>query len=228
MCTVTVLHQQRSTIITMNRDEQRTRMGELPPARWADSALIAPRDGQAGGTWVGVSTHGHWACILNSYAAHAPSSPSPSRGWIIPILLAQPVPMIALMAMDFSAYRPFRIMLGDVNGWHAFHWNGQALVAEDKSDGGDYFMSSSSWNEASVLAARKAAFARWQQNGSAHDEQGIASIHRWQEAEDTATGILMERSDAHTTSLTQITLSDTAAPVMQYWPAAAITPISLR
>ena len=228
MCTVTVLERLHAKIITVNRDEQRTRAEEFPPVLWPDSPMIAPRDGHAGGTWVGVTAHGHWACILNSYVAHTPSTQAPSRGAIIPALLSYPAPDTALMAMDFSAYRPFRIILGDTNDWQLFHWDGQTLIAEAKSDGHDFFITSSSWNEASVLAARKNAFARWQQSGSPYDDKGIATIHRWQEAGDAASSILMERENTKTTSITQITLADGAAPVMQYWPAAEVTPLSLR
>ena len=227
MCTVTVLHRQHILYISMNRDEKRTREVELPPSQWATGDLIAPRDGMAGGTWMGVTPRGHWACMLNSYVPYTPPETPPSRGEIIPMLLAGDDPHAALMALDCACYRPFRILLGTHEAWTLFHWNGAALVQEAQSDGRDFMISSSSWNIDAVLEARNAAFATWQAQGSLFDEAGIATIHRWQEVGRERESILMARPETHTTSLTQIVLGTDAQPLMHYWPAAALTPVSL-
>lgn len=227
MCTVTVLHRQHEIHISMNRDEQRARAPELPPSLWEGSDLTAPRDGAAGGTWMGVNARGHWACTLNSYVPYTPPENAPSRGEIIPILLASDDPHAALLAIDLPRFRPFRILLGHGGTWQLFHWNGEALVHEAKSDGRDFMISSSSWNIDAVLNARRTAFAAWQAQGSAFDEAGIATIHRWQEPGRERESILMARPETHTTSITQIILSAHAAPAMHYWPADALTPIRL-
>ena len=227
MCTVTVLHRQHAIIISMNRDEQRARLAEQPPSLWPNSTLTAPQDAAAGGTWMGVNAQGHWACILNSYVPYTPPQAPPSRGSIIPMLLASDDPRTALMTLACEPYRPFRIMLGTPSGWELFHWNGQTLSPEAKSDGHDFMISSSSWNIEAVLNARHAAFAAWQAQGSRYDDAGIATIHRWQEAGFEREGILMARPETHTTSLTQIVLGAQAVPSMHYWPAEVLTPISL-
>ena len=54
-----------------NRDERRTRRPAIPPAvhRKGDTRFIAPRDGDFGGSWLGVNEHGVSLCLLNGYAA---------------------------------------------------------------------------------------------------------------------------------------------------------------
>lgn len=227
MCTVTVLYRQHEIFISMNRDEQRTRAPELPPSLWEGGDLTAPRDGAAGGTWIGVNARGHWACTLNSYVSYTPPEPVPSRGEIIPSVLMSDNPRAALMSLECERFRPFRILLGQGAAWEFFHWNGQQLVHEAKSDGRDFMVSSSSWNIEAVLEARHAAFAAWQAQGSTFDENGIATIHRWQEPGRERQTILMARPETHTTSLTQIVLSNHSAPVMCYWPVEALEPLSL-
>lgn len=229
MCTVTVLRRGRDTLISMNRDEQRTRHSEQPPAPWPHGNLTAPRDGMAGGTWMGLTPQGDWACLLNSYVPYAPPAPAPSRGGIVPeLLLADDTPATALAAMDVARYRPFRLLLGRHAFWELFHWDGQALQREAHSDGADFIVTSSSWNADAVLPARHAAFAQWQTLGRPYDAQGIPLIHRWQEAGDERSGILMARTESHTTSLTQIILTQDAAPAMRYWTASQLAPVSLQ
>jgi uncharacterized protein with NRDE domain len=54
----------------MNRDDLADRP-EAAPAEWpsAKPAFVAPKDLQAGGTWIGVNDHGVIACLLNRYDA---------------------------------------------------------------------------------------------------------------------------------------------------------------
>jgi uncharacterized protein with NRDE domain len=226
MCTVTILARPRGFCITMNRDERRTRAAEYAPAPWGDNGLIAPRDPVGGGTWIGLNPRGQWACIMNSYVAHTPTRDDTSRGEIIPLLLAQGDPSAALATLDVAAYRPFRLILGTRTHWQLYHSNGQSLTVEARSEGRDVMFSSSSWNADAVLPARNAAFARWQAHGSAVDAQGIPTIHRWQEAGDEKTAILMQRPESATTSITQINFADESnTPTMHYWPANELAPM---
>ena len=226
MCTVTVLRRQHAMTITMNRDEKTTRVAEQPPQLWPHRDLTAPRDGPSGGTWIGMNARGDWACVLNSYDAHTPLKQHTSRGGIIPALLMHPDTAAVLATMDLTCFPPFRIMHGDAHHWKLLHWNGRVLLPEAKSESTscDYFISSSSWNTHSVVAARNQAFARWQKKGCAYDDDGIPIIHRWQEKGAEATAVLMRRAESLTTSLTQIMFRDGATAVMRYWPADRLVP----
>lgn len=227
MCTVTILNHGNARVITMNRDEQKTRNAELPPTYYGESDVFAPRDGNAGGTWIGVNDRGIYACLLNSYVAKISPANPPSRGLVIPTILKSDEPFSCVETNDFSAYMPFRLILGDISQTFFYHWNGQHLNKETLSLTNGVMISSSSWQEQEVLAVRRAAFSAWQTAGSAFDELGLPSIHRFQPIGNAESGILVSRPNTHTTSITQITLAkDTSAPQMRYHPAQYLSPIA--
>jgi uncharacterized protein with NRDE domain len=71
MCTVTVLRSPERLLLTMNRDERRTRGEELAPRKaggGSSPAWIGPADGAKGGTWFGANDRGIMACLLNATA----------------------------------------------------------------------------------------------------------------------------------------------------------------
>lgn len=224
MCTVTLLVRGHGLQITMNRDEQRRRPPEEAPTLWPHTGITAPRDARAQGTWIGMIETGHWACVLNSYAPYTPPGEPPSRGQVIAHVLASTAPRAALETLPLAQYRPFRIIVGHRQDWQVLHWNGDRLETEMHSNGKDFMQSSSSWEAAMVLPKRQQAFAAWLEMGSPHDEQGLPSIHRWQEPGEERSSILMARPESHTTSITQIRMPVAGAPSMHYWPADAVSP----
>ena len=81
MCTLTVSRDAERLRVTMNRDEARSRAEEHPPTRTAEGGsppILCPRDGQRGGTWIGVNGAGLVGCLLNLYEAENPDAP-PAR-----------------------------------------------------------------------------------------------------------------------------------------------------
>lgn len=228
MCTVTLIRRESHLIVTMNRDEQKSRSAELPPAYFDESDVLAPRDGNAGGTWIGVNHRGYFACLLNSYVVKVSPPNPPSRGFVIPTILKSAEPFVSVETTDFSAYMPFRLILGDISQAFFFHWNGQELVKETLNITDSVMISSSSWQETEVLAVRNAAFNAWKMSDSPFDEQGLPTIHRFQPKDDAESGILVSRPNTHTTSITQITLTrDISAPQMRYHPAQDVSPIAI-
>lgn len=227
MCTVTILNHGTARVITMNRDEQKSRSAELPPSYFDKSDVFAPRDGNAGGTWTGVNDRGIFACLLNSYVAKTACANPPSRGLVIPAILKSAEPFITVETCNFSAYMPFRLILGDISQAFFYHWNGQYLSKETLNLTSGVMISSSSWQEQAVLTVRHQAFTAWQAAGSAFDELGLPSIHRFQPKDNAESGILVSRPNTHTTSITQIVLAnDTSSPQMRYHPAQNLNPIA--
>lgn len=109
-------------IALANRDEFYDRPTE-PLHHWSNPAdLIAGRDQQSGGTWLGVQPTGRWAAVTN-YRAGMPTETFPaSRGHIPLDFLRQSQPasefMDALHAQR-NAYAPFNSLLMDQSGlWH--------------------------------------------------------------------------------------------------------------
>ena len=57
-------HPDAPLIVTSNRDEFYARP-TLPMHWWSDAPILAGRDRQAGGTWMGLSRHGRFAAVTN-------------------------------------------------------------------------------------------------------------------------------------------------------------------
>lgn len=69
MCTLIVSVGQYPSaplLIAANRDELRRRPAS-PPARWVNEDFVAPRDDQAGGTWLGLTKTGLFVGVTNRY-----------------------------------------------------------------------------------------------------------------------------------------------------------------
>lgn len=132
MCTLSIIPVGQGFRVVVNRDEAVTRPLALPPA-WRDLGpgvrAIWPTDPQGGGTWVGASTRGMVAALLNATASdssdegmQAPPAPPArplSRGGIVPVLLssAGPREALALLAgMPLDRYPAFRVVLASVGG----------------------------------------------------------------------------------------------------------------
>lgn len=130
MCTLAVAlgaDRRWPVVVAANRDE---RLGR-PAEGWALRALpggrryAAPRDAEAGGTWIGVSAHGAVAALTNYHAPHDwyPDPARRSRGDLVPLALAAPgaaVARQALARLDPAAFNPFHLLVADAAG--AFLW----------------------------------------------------------------------------------------------------------
>ena len=91
-----------------NRDEFHTR-ATAPLAAW-DNGILAGRDLQAGGTWLGVHERGRFALVTNLRAAGFPREGMASRGALVTDwLLGQPLG-------DLAAMNPFNLFVAGADG----------------------------------------------------------------------------------------------------------------
>jgi len=84
MCTVSWLRDEHGYDLFFNRDERRTRAGADPPGveRVGSTRIIAPRDGEAGGSWVAVNDRGLSVALLNGYrTGDTAEAPPPGGEW---------------------------------------------------------------------------------------------------------------------------------------------------
>jgi len=107
-------------LLIANRDEYRARAAE-PLQWWADGNLLAGRDLQAGGTWLGVTRTGRLAALTNFRAA-APQRPdAPSRGELV----------AAFLRSGLSAAQFLESLLPTLERYNAFNllvFDGQQLL----------------------------------------------------------------------------------------------------
>ncbi len=116
-------HPDHALIFAGNRDERHARATE--GARpWSDApGVIAGRDLEAGGTWVGVSAGGRFAVVTNYREGLSPAKAPRSRGALTAEFLQGDMPparyldMIRPRAREYGA---FSLLIGDAQELHVF------------------------------------------------------------------------------------------------------------
>ncbi len=117
MCTVVLVHGgdgAHRVWVAANRDEDVAR----PAEGWAlRGGLLAPRDAQAGGTWIGVSPTGVFAAVTNRFG-RPPDASRRSRGEVVPTLLQAATAHDAagrLQSWPAAQYNPFHAIVADAH-----------------------------------------------------------------------------------------------------------------
>lgn len=107
-------HPRWRLLLAGNRDELHARPS-APLARWDDAPVIAGRDLEAGGTWLGVSPGGRCGVVTNVRDPGAPQA-GLSRGWLVTDWLrgeADAVAHARLLGARAADYRPFNLLTFD-------------------------------------------------------------------------------------------------------------------
>ena len=111
-------HPDYPLVVAANRDEWRER--PAAPAVWWDDApdILAGRDLEAGGTWLGVLRSGRFAAITNFRDPSDRKSTAPSRGQLVANYLrgrATPRDYLAALGENAARYNGFNLLLADDN-----------------------------------------------------------------------------------------------------------------
>lgn len=109
-------HPDYPLLVAANRDEWRER--PAAPAAWWDDAsdILAGRDLEAGGTWLGVTRSGRFAAITNFRDPSDRKSTAPSRGQLVSDYLrgaASPRDYLERLAANAARYNGFNLLLAD-------------------------------------------------------------------------------------------------------------------
>ena len=236
MCTVTVFRGPDRVLVTMNRDERRSRAGEIAPREAGGDgrpAWVGPADGAKGGTWFGANDRGVTACLLNAYStgdlALLGRDDLPSRGGIIPRLLEQEPEQGRAWLRDGLDPAPFPsfTLVVVTPGWGEAHsWRLDRGVTVSSVPDGWSMVTSSLWRSREVVAWRHERFEEWRRDGAAE----IAGVPAFNLLE--VTGLrewspLMTRPVSITRSLTQAELRAGSRRItMRYWRREGSSPIS--
>lgn len=103
-------------VVAANRDEFRERPSTALHA-WADgSGIMAGRDTQAGGTWMGLTLSGRFAAITNFREPGRTLADAPTRGLLVSDFLrgdASPVDYLEGVRERGAQYNGFNLVVGD-------------------------------------------------------------------------------------------------------------------
>jgi len=110
------VHPSYPLILAANRDEYYQRPTR-PLGFWSDDeSILAGRDLEAKGTWLGFSRDGRWAALTNFRGSLVPLADAPSRGDLVRDYLAGVEPPEAYMGRVQTAgsrYNGFNLLVGD-------------------------------------------------------------------------------------------------------------------
>ena len=139
MCLILIAHGAHAEfplVIAANRDEYYQR----PTARaafWQDHPhILAGRDLECMGTWLGVTRAGRFAALTNFRDPRERRTDAPSRGQLVSGFLAsdqEPREYLANVANEAQRYNGFNLLAGDVDG--VFYLSSRAGSVQQVSPG---------------------------------------------------------------------------------------------
>jgi uncharacterized protein with NRDE domain len=119
MCLVLVawqLHSEYSCVVAANRDEFHARPAAAV-SWWPDRPrILAGRDLEAGGTWLGITRTGRFAALTNFRDPEQPRKQAPSRGELVVSLLesgATVAESLTHLSQISAAYHGFNLIFSD-------------------------------------------------------------------------------------------------------------------
>jgi len=203
VCTCSWLIRPTGFELFFNRDEARTR-GEASgpePGERDGVRYLAPRDADAGGTWIGVNEHGLALCLLNAWhlGGPRPAGEYRSRGLLVrELLVERSVTSVreALRRVEVVRYRGFSLAAFATGAPPVrFDWDGERLEEREARQP----LSSSSFDAAGAEEARGKLLASLGQEG-ARDRAQLLAFHRSHAPERGPLSPCMHRPDARTVS----------------------------
>ncbi|WP_254763969.1 NRDE family protein [Natrinema marinum] len=130
MCTLTLAWQVFDDVpvaVAANRDEALERESTSPAVFSEDPLVVAPRDTEAGGTWIGYNEHGVFAGITNKWT-DAELAGERSRGLLVADVLeadsAADAAATVEDAVEADEYDGFYLVVADATDAVCYAWDG--------------------------------------------------------------------------------------------------------
>ncbi|HFS67892.1 MAG TPA: hypothetical protein ENK67_06730 [Flavobacteriia bacterium] len=221
MCTVTYIPVNKTDfILTSSRDVPYKREKANTPKEYIENGIkiTYPKDGEAGGTWIGTSEKNRLICLLNGgFTNHIPKKEyRKSRGIIVKDLLLQNEINSALSEINLFNIAPFTLIIAD--------WNEELRLIEFVWDGEKkhlknlpqkmHIWSSATLYDANMKQQRESWFMEWQhhicpQHLNNHERlenyrHKILNFHQYGGVGNSKIDILMKRENVGTVSITQV------------------------
>lgn len=233
MCTLSIYTAKKQCIITMNRDELRSRSeaNVLHTESLNGINLVYPVDSVSGGTWMGMNNKGVVLCLLNHYHGQTFAAQDPlSRGLIIPTALAKgDMASIHnyLLELESGSFNPFDLFLNQKQHIRHYIWDGHYTIFEDVTAEPWYMFTSSLLKAEEVITYRHRLFESWCKemgNELTDPEEILRGFHLIQTKNMETQSVLMEREQSHTKSVVQVELAKDQIS-LKYYPEILHNPL---
>jgi hypothetical protein len=209
MCTVTFIPSGEHVYLTSNRDERRDRRRAVFPYRSGgeDSALLYPKDGAAGGSWIALKHSGDAGVLLNGAYGRHHREPTyrRSRGLVFLDIIGATSPVGFFEVMDLSGIEPFTIILYSRGSLTECRWDGVRRHTSTLSTGDPHIWSSATLYDPEDMRLRENRLQEWYAVTPAIDTQRILAFHR--------SVVRGEQENVPTVSITSIRLAQRKASV---------------
>jgi uncharacterized protein with NRDE domain len=193
------VHPRFAVVVAANRDEFHARPAQR--AHWWNDAdgfpLLAGRDLEHGGTWLGVNRQGRWAFVTNVREPGRRDARAPSRGALVPRVLRDTADVgraIDATVTVAGAYNGFNLVAGErTRASFASNRGPQAQTLPAGISGVSNAQLDTPWPK---LARSKAAVAAWAGGGSDDLDELLDVLADTAPADDAAlpdTGIPRDR-----------------------------------
>lgn len=209
MCTVTFIPAGDGFYLTSNRDEQRTRSKAVFPYRSSGegSAVLYPKDGAAGGSWIALKSCGDAGVLLNGAFTRHRREPvyRRSRGLVFLDIIGAASPAAYFEVLDLSGIEPFTIVLFNRGRLMECRWDGARKHTLQLHAGSPHIWSSATLYDRADRQKREGWLQEWHAAKPAIDTKSVLSFHR--------SVIRGEEESVATVSITSIRLAPRKASV---------------
>jgi hypothetical protein len=213
--------------VFFNRDERRTRLPAAPPSvRTVDGTrMLAPTDGDFGGSWLAVNERGLVVALLNGAVGSTIEDPRAtwtSRGLLVRALAGSSSTADAIARLertDLARYRAFVLVLLDLaRDRRTAIWSERTLVVDPAADVALPIVSSS-FDSAEVARGRRERFRALAAETWASPAELHRAYHKDHAPERGPRSVCMHRPDAETVSFSRIEVEPRAIRFL-YWPVS--------
>lgn len=217
MCTITfipILTEEKSFIITSNRDEATNRK-TLPPKVVEEDGirLLYPKDEVAGGTWIGASGKDRLVCLMNgAFKSHKrKESYRKSRGVVVKDFMLTSDILNKAEQYDFQGIEPFTMIIAVWKvGLELYElvWNENRLHF-NKLDNVPHIWSASMTYTDEMKKTREKWFKELlvKENVTVEKPETMWEFHQTKK-DDKDVGFIIDRGLLKTTSITQFVYSE--------------------
>jgi Transport and Golgi organisation 2 len=212
MCTVTYVPSPSGYFLTSNRDEKNTRAKALPPANYIinDVALIFPKDGDKGGTWIVLKENGDSLCLLNGAFENFTDTGKYkiSRGTIVLQIASANNLIQTFSEINLLETAPFTLIIVFAKKLFECRWDGKKKYCKQLDNSSKHIWSSATLYDAFQQIKRRKWFEHWQISNHTPSQKDLFYFHKNTGDGNVEDDLIMNRNNTYfTVSITGIAVN---------------------
>ena len=197
MCTVVYYKKKTKIFIASLRDENINRAEALPPFTYNQNEIkfIAPKDGLAAGSWIGINENGTTIVLLNGgFINHIPKENySESRGTIVISMLTSNNPIEFWQNKNMDNLAPHTLIFYSNDQLYQLVWDGNEKKKYILDKTTPYIWSSATLYDKHAAKYRENLFNQWLQTEPVFTKNSLLQFFK--EKTDHLNGFIIKRDN---------------------------------